>query len=74
MRIVLLLIAVSMSGCTSAELAVDMYQMCKYRDKCPVELVGNWLKKGQVMLLFAVIGLIILSRNQDLMICVSGCG
>jgi len=46
MRIVLLLIAVSMSGCTSAELAVDMYQMCKYRDKCPVELVGNWLKKG----------------------------
>mgnify|MGYP001166343759 FL=1 len=44
MRFILIsIMVISMSGCTSAELAVDMYQSCKYRDKCPVELVGNWL-------------------------------
>ena len=32
-----------MSGCTSAELAVGMYQSCKYRDKCPSDYVANWL-------------------------------
>jgi hypothetical protein len=32
-----------LSGCTTTELAIDMYQSCKYRDKCPVELVGDWL-------------------------------
>jgi hypothetical protein len=38
--------ALILNACTSAELAIDMYQMCAYRDKCPVELVGNWLNGG----------------------------
>jgi hypothetical protein len=36
-------ISLLMSACTTTELAIDMYQSCKYRDKCPVELVGDWL-------------------------------
>ena len=41
--ILISIMVISMNGCTSAELAVDLYQSCKYRDKCPVELVSNWL-------------------------------
>ena len=41
--ILISIMVISMSGCTSTELVVDMYQSCKYRDKCPVELVSNWL-------------------------------
>ena len=41
-----MMIVVSMSGCTAIETSSQLYQMCKYQDKCPVEVVGNWLSKG----------------------------
>ena len=41
-----MMIVVSMSGCTAVETSTQLYQMCKYQDKCPVEVVGNWLKGG----------------------------
>jgi len=41
-----ILIAVSMSGCTATETSSQLYQMCKYQDKCPIEVVGNWLGGG----------------------------
>jgi len=41
-----MMIVVSMSGCTAIETTTQIYQMCKYQDKCPIEVVGNWLKKG----------------------------
>jgi len=41
-----MMIAVSMSGCTAIETSSQLYQMCKYQDKCPVEVFGNWLSRG----------------------------
>ena len=41
-----IMVVVSMSGCTAIETSSQLYQMCKYQDKCPVEVVGKWLKKG----------------------------
>lgn len=31
------------SGCSAVETSTQIYQMCKYQDKCPVEVVGDWL-------------------------------
>jgi hypothetical protein len=42
----MMIVIVSMSGCTAVETSTQLYQLCKYQDKCPVEVVGNWLKGG----------------------------
>ena len=59
----MMIVIVSMSGCTAVETSTQLYQLCKYQDKCPVEVVGNWLKGGQIMeiIAFLVIGNILLS-------------
>ena len=47
MRLILIsIMVVSMSGCTAIETSTQLYQMCKYQDKCPIEVVGNWLGGG----------------------------
>jgi len=38
-----LFVLITFSGCTAAETASQMYQMCKYQNKCPVEVIGDWL-------------------------------
>jgi len=41
-----IIIVVAMSGCTAIETSSQLYQMCKYQNKCPIEVVGNWLGGG----------------------------
>lgn len=41
-----IMVVVSMSGCTAIETSSQLYQMCKYQDKCPIEVVGKWLNRG----------------------------
>jgi hypothetical protein len=41
-----IMVVVSMSGCTAIETSSQLYQMCKYQNKCPIEVVGNWLGGG----------------------------
>ena len=41
-----IMIVVSMSGCTAIETSSQLYQMCKFLDKCTIEVVGNWLGGG----------------------------
>ena len=31
------------SGCSAIETSTQIYQLCKYQDKCPVEVLGDWL-------------------------------
>ena len=72
-----MMIVVSMSGCTAIETSSQLYQMCKYQDKCPIEVVGNWLSGGQIMNLLAFILLyktVEAITTWDGMMCVSGCG
>jgi len=32
-----------LSGCSAIETSTQIYQMCKYQDRCPVEVIGEWL-------------------------------
>ena len=41
------LIVVMLSSCTSTELVVDLYQSCKYRDKCPNDFVADQLRGAE---------------------------
>lgn len=34
---------ITLSGCSAIETSTQIYQLCKYQDKCPVEVVGDWL-------------------------------
>ena len=37
------MIVMMMSGCSAVETSTQIYQMCKYQDRCPVEVIGDWL-------------------------------
>ena len=44
MRYILLsIMVISMSGCSAVETSTQLYQLCKYQNKCPVEVLGDWL-------------------------------
>ena len=37
------IMVISMSGCSAVETSTQLYQLCKYQNKCPVEVLGDWL-------------------------------
>jgi len=42
----ILIISTMMSGCSAIETSTQIYQLCKYQNKCPVEVLGDWLQGG----------------------------
>jgi len=36
-------VIITLSGCSAIETSTQIYQMCKYQDRCPVEVLGDWL-------------------------------
>ena len=36
-------ISILLGGCSAVETSTQLYQLCKYQNKCPVEVVGDWL-------------------------------
>jgi uncharacterized protein YceK len=38
-----MVVIITLSGCSAIETSTQIYQMCKYQDRCPVEIVGDWL-------------------------------
>ncbi|QZI94359.1 hypothetical protein MelnitzEXVC044M_73 [Methylophilales phage Melnitz EXVC044M] len=37
------MIIMMLGGCSAVETSTQIYQLCKYQNKCPVEVIGDWL-------------------------------
>ena len=38
-----MVVVFGLGGCSAIETSSQIYQLCKYQNKCPVEVLGDWL-------------------------------
>ena len=60
----IMLIITLFSGCSAIETSTQIYQLCKYQDKCPVEVLGDWLNGPVQIKLNVKIEYIIVKENR----------